>query len=192
MKERRLINEETGCDMQNWYIEKLGEAVKYAANLKDHILNLGNITYHTRSNLGTYSTYEMYGIYSKMRDEFDQLVKYLLTAYEFSYGCDKSDGSLMMLKLLKEHGFDPIAVFEEDEKIHKAAHKSDNDEMAQDDDSTYTFDKWYKDNIEYCRKVLIDEEKKKNPKIPEDEIEKLVDIELETIKSKFSVDDDEN
>ena len=118
MKERRLINEETGCDMQNWYIEKLGEAVKYAANLKDHILNLGNITYHTRSNLGTYSTYEMYGIYSKMRDEFDQLVKYLLTAYEFSYGCDKSDGSLMMLKLLKEHGFDPIAVFEEDEKIH--------------------------------------------------------------------------
>lgn len=188
MKERRLINEETGCDMQNWYIEKLRYAVKYAANLKDHILNLGNISYHTHSNLGTYSNYEMYGIYSKMRDEFDQMVRYLLTAYEFSCGCDKSDGSLMMLKLLKEHEFDPIAVFEEDEKIHKAAHEQD--KAMQDDDPHYHFEKWYKGIVEYCRKIMIEKEQKENPGISAEQIEKIVDIELEAMMNKHIADDD--
>lgn len=209
MKKMPLINEENGRDMQNWYVEKLGYAVRHAAFLKDHILSLGEFTRHIN---GSMNPYEQYGVYCKIREHFDELVRYLLTAYEYSYGCDRCDGSLMMLKLLKEHDFDPEAVFAEDDRVHQEAMayiSSDDfkryEEMLFGKTSQETAAETASDcSGEDCvnvhsaadealataKSARIEISREKYPHARQEDIERLVDLEMELITTSTFREED--
>lgn len=134
MKEIRLINEETGHNMQHWYVEKLGGAVRAAARLSKHIRKFGNMT-HMISDTDKLDPYALNGCSNRIREDFEWLSHYLLTAYNYSSGYDKArlDMSIQAeLEMLEHNNLDPFAVDEElakmeEEHIREMQH---NEEIA--------------------------------------------------------------